>query len=334
MSNVTIRVLNGSGWRDQDLIGKSDPFCKVTVGNQVQQTREHKSAGTQAVWNHTMTFSGVDPRSPIYIEVLDRDTGRSDRLGSGQASLASAAPGQPTPMSVPLQPSGQVQIEVTVDGGYPGGYQSGYGYGQSGYGANQYSGYRHGSTNGIQDCRSCGLPIVSDNPWRAPCPMGGNHFDGPVNRQTYSQGYGASPQMSQYAQNYQMNLEQRNPPLSTTLGARSLYVRNGSNRSPSPTGYSQQGYGSYYGGPASPGYGGYNSGYGSGYGPASFAPSATAGYGSAYSGGSSYYRPPSPTGVYSGYPQEGARCRICQGPLDSGLQICSNCVGRQRAMSW
>lgn len=336
MSSVQVRVIGGNGWRDGDLVGKSDPFCKITVGNQVQQTQEARNAGTQAQWNQTLNFSNADARGMLLVEVLDRDTGRSDRLGNGQVSLSGVYPGQPTPLTVPLNPRGQVFLEVTVNGA---GY-GGQGYGQSGY---PPSGYRAGppSTLGLEDCASCGLPIVSDSPWRAPCPMGGNHFDSSVTNSSFG-GMGG-PAMSPYAAAYQQGVMQRTPPLSTNLGARSLYLQRSASpppgyrvsppRAPSPT-YGGYGYG-----------GGYGSGYGPGYsaGPAAYGGGGygaynTGGYGAGPYPQQSYYAGgrQSPTFYgQSAYPaNSAARCRICQGPLDSHLQVCSNCASRQRAMSW
>eukprot|EP00996_Jenningsia_fusiforme_P002710 NODE_3530_length_960_cov_16.419319_g3242_i0.p1 GENE.NODE_3530_length_960_cov_16.419319_g3242_i0~~NODE_3530_length_960_cov_16.419319_g3242_i0.p1 ORF type:complete len:310 (+),score=42.38 NODE_3530_length_960_cov_16.419319_g3242_i0:123-932(+) len=148
---ITVLCVEGGGWKDKDLIGKSDPFCVVRLGSEKQKTPVSKGTGTKATWNHTMTFS--DPASlrssELEIEVFDSDLLFHDKLGKSTVALADCVSGLPA--EVPLQPQGFIRIVVSGDG--LGGAST-----RAGNSIGTLS--AAGSDAGTEDMSSAGAPLV------------------------------------------------------------------------------------------------------------------------------------------------------------------------------
>eukprot|EP00992_Anisonema_acinus_P011702 TRINITY_DN7616_c0_g1_i1.p1 TRINITY_DN7616_c0_g1~~TRINITY_DN7616_c0_g1_i1.p1 ORF type:complete len:291 (-),score=36.87 TRINITY_DN7616_c0_g1_i1:3-875(-) len=114
MPPVTVVVVDGEGWRPSEVVGKSDPYCLVTLGRQKQKTKTHEKGDNRAAWNQALRFEHVHPKTRGEIAVMDDDIIKDDVLGRGGFDLAACPPGRPTRLTVPLQPSGHVTIVATV----------------------------------------------------------------------------------------------------------------------------------------------------------------------------------------------------------------------------
>eukprot|EP00996_Jenningsia_fusiforme_P001336 NODE_2223_length_1258_cov_65.838710_g2024_i0.p1 GENE.NODE_2223_length_1258_cov_65.838710_g2024_i0~~NODE_2223_length_1258_cov_65.838710_g2024_i0.p1 ORF type:complete len:382 (+),score=31.17 NODE_2223_length_1258_cov_65.838710_g2024_i0:58-1146(+) len=200
MTDVTIHCIGGYGWKDKDLIGKSDPICKIQIGGQTKSTKQHKNAGTNAQWNETLYFSNVNGQM-IDVTVTDSDFGKDDVLGRGSIPLSSAY----GMVTVPLQPAGSVQLDVkTSGGGYSnqgGGYQQSYGGQQGGYSGGHGGGYGGGRRQNDNRCDVCRLPRGGNAPvlcphsgdWGHPAHFGSHPQAPPFHRGGYGGGASYHP---------------------------------------------------------------------------------------------------------------------------------------------
>eukprot|EP00996_Jenningsia_fusiforme_P001786 NODE_2646_length_1150_cov_162.047230_g2424_i0.p1 GENE.NODE_2646_length_1150_cov_162.047230_g2424_i0~~NODE_2646_length_1150_cov_162.047230_g2424_i0.p1 ORF type:complete len:307 (-),score=25.96 NODE_2646_length_1150_cov_162.047230_g2424_i0:91-1011(-) len=132
---VSIYCESGYGWKNKDRIGKSDPYCQISIDGETKKTRQAKNQGTQASWGETLNFSRGGPGSMMQVSVMDDDVGKDDVLGRGTGQVPYLSPGQSTPITITLSPAGTVTLYVSEG-------QRG---GQGGYG-------RH------SQCPACGKP--------------------------------------------------------------------------------------------------------------------------------------------------------------------------------
>lgn len=76
--------------KDQDLFGRMDPYCVLTVAGQRFRTRTHTDGGKNPVWNQTFTFNVINENT-ANVEIFDSDTmGRDDRIGSCTVDFSKA----------------------------------------------------------------------------------------------------------------------------------------------------------------------------------------------------------------------------------------------------
>jgi hypothetical protein len=88
---MTIRCIGGSQLRSVDVIGRQDPYLKLTLeGNSTQvikKTKTDTGGGIKPEWDETFTFDVVDQFS-IQVECWDEDSiGNDDLIGSANVSL-------------------------------------------------------------------------------------------------------------------------------------------------------------------------------------------------------------------------------------------------------
>ena len=68
--------------KDTDWFGKMDPYCRVTVLKQMQQTKTHNDGGINPKWNQAMwKFKDIPADSKVTVEVYDDDTGKDEFVG-------------------------------------------------------------------------------------------------------------------------------------------------------------------------------------------------------------------------------------------------------------
>lgn len=70
---------------DHDIIGKSDPYCIILIGDQKYQTKAHNGGGTSPKWTEVFTFNGVS--NELKVQVYDEDVGKDDFYGEGVLDL-------------------------------------------------------------------------------------------------------------------------------------------------------------------------------------------------------------------------------------------------------
>eukprot|EP00475_Leptophrys_vorax_P017073 TRINITY_DN2359_c0_g1_i1.p1 TRINITY_DN2359_c0_g1~~TRINITY_DN2359_c0_g1_i1.p1 ORF type:complete len:359 (-),score=100.27 TRINITY_DN2359_c0_g1_i1:224-1300(-) len=82
-----IGIISAHNLRKADLLGKSDPYVKITVGNVTQQTRVIKR-NLNPTWNEQFVFN-VDKACEVVFEVFDWDAhSKHDFLGSASVSYS------------------------------------------------------------------------------------------------------------------------------------------------------------------------------------------------------------------------------------------------------
>ena len=60
-------------------LSKADPYCKVTVGSQTQQTKVHNQGGKNPIWGNQFSFQ-ISNEKECQLEVYDKDNMGKDKL--------------------------------------------------------------------------------------------------------------------------------------------------------------------------------------------------------------------------------------------------------------
>lgn len=83
---LIVKPISANLVKDKDLLGKSDPYCFVSVGNQRQRSGTHRNGGKHPQWSDTFNFNTND--SILRVQVFDEDTfSRDDLIGEGTLNL-------------------------------------------------------------------------------------------------------------------------------------------------------------------------------------------------------------------------------------------------------
>ncbi|MFI5476602.1 hypothetical protein ACIA6D_41295 [Streptomyces cacaoi] len=78
---VAVTVVGARGLTNKDgLLGKSDPYAVVRMGNQRYQTASKTDAGASVEWNQTFTLL-AEPGQELQVDVYDDDLLRDDVIG-------------------------------------------------------------------------------------------------------------------------------------------------------------------------------------------------------------------------------------------------------------
>ena len=90
-NRVTVKVMKADMLKDNDGIGKMDPYCKIKIGQALKKTTSKSGAGKTPVWNESLVFGdgdkNIDPYGIVIIQVFDNDTISDDFCGSCEITL-------------------------------------------------------------------------------------------------------------------------------------------------------------------------------------------------------------------------------------------------------
>ena len=87
---LKVRPLDAFISKDEDAIGKMDPYVKVRVGLQAVQTIPSKGMGKSPTWNEEFVFN-LNGEDSIRFTVYDSDIGKDDFLGKAKVMLSQVA---------------------------------------------------------------------------------------------------------------------------------------------------------------------------------------------------------------------------------------------------
>ena len=148
---------------DTEMFGKMDPYCKIQVGGNTQQTKVAHNAGKTPVWSDVMTYR-LNNDSQMTITLYDKDhLTKDDLLGTVVIPLDEIYTRKTITNNYELRRDGKVtgQVNVTMEfspegsGAATGGAQAGTSWGtgattgaQTGGWSNQGTGATTGTTTG------------------------------------------------------------------------------------------------------------------------------------------------------------------------------------------
>lgn len=79
---LTVKPITAQISKDREWFGRQDPYCKITVGSQVQQTRTATDGGKSPNWQDSLSFSVHGGEQSVHIAIFDRDIiTRDDFIG-------------------------------------------------------------------------------------------------------------------------------------------------------------------------------------------------------------------------------------------------------------
>ena len=87
---LKIRPIEAFIAKDEDAIGKMDPYVKIKVGTQAFQTIPAKGMGKNPVWNEEFIFN-VKGDKTVRIDVYDSDIGKDDFIGKTKIMISQLA---------------------------------------------------------------------------------------------------------------------------------------------------------------------------------------------------------------------------------------------------
>jgi Ca2+-dependent lipid-binding protein len=117
-----ITLIEAKDLAKMDTLGKSDPFCKVTLkGTSFQWTSKVKDNTLTPVWNETLTFPLTNPYTDVvHIVVKDKDVASDDDMASLDLPLAAYGNGQRFDGWLNLSPAkgvkkgGEIHLVITL----------------------------------------------------------------------------------------------------------------------------------------------------------------------------------------------------------------------------
>ncbi|CAG8440958.1 1031_t:CDS:2 [Diversispora eburnea] len=83
---LKVIVVRGKKLKDEDAIGKSDPYCELWIKKDYKQRTSTKKGTCDPEWNETFTFN-VDGDHHLYLRVLDDDIVSDDKIGEAKVDL-------------------------------------------------------------------------------------------------------------------------------------------------------------------------------------------------------------------------------------------------------
>ncbi|RIA90261.1 C2 domain-containing protein [Glomus cerebriforme] len=88
--SLKVTVVEARNLKDEDIIGKSDPYIKLILDSKNTQSTTTKSGDLNPTYNEQFTFN-IDGQKSLDIEVWDKDTvTRDDLIGKADVSLSHA----------------------------------------------------------------------------------------------------------------------------------------------------------------------------------------------------------------------------------------------------
>jgi len=87
---LKVTVVEAKNLKDEDLIGKSDPYIKLILDSKNTQSTTTKSGDLNPTYNECFTFN-IDGQKELSIEVWDKDSvTKDDLIGKDKVSLSHA----------------------------------------------------------------------------------------------------------------------------------------------------------------------------------------------------------------------------------------------------
>ncbi|CAG8588792.1 5461_t:CDS:2 [Ambispora gerdemannii] len=89
MSNkgeLKVTVVEASGLKDKDTVGKSDPYIELYIDKGYKQKTTTKEGTLSPVWNENFKFN-INNQHTLYLKVLDKDITDSDKIGETKVDL-------------------------------------------------------------------------------------------------------------------------------------------------------------------------------------------------------------------------------------------------------
>uniref|UniRef100_A0A1D1XZC8 Synaptotagmin-9 n=1 Tax=Anthurium amnicola TaxID=1678845 RepID=A0A1D1XZC8_9ARAE len=84
---LKVTVVEAKGLKDEDVIGKSDPYIELWLDKNYKQKTTTKSNTVNPKYNETFTFH-ADGHKHLHIKVMDKDLVSDDEIGEGKVSLS------------------------------------------------------------------------------------------------------------------------------------------------------------------------------------------------------------------------------------------------------
>ncbi|RHY07429.1 hypothetical protein DYB25_000419 [Aphanomyces astaci] len=110
-----IRVKAGKDLHDTQLIGKQDPFCKVTIGDKTFQTRVHDNGGRNPKWDEAFVFRLTDPHlDQLTIHIEDSNTVSNSSIGTCQLPVSIWSGGRSVEQWYPVNHGGKQRGEILL----------------------------------------------------------------------------------------------------------------------------------------------------------------------------------------------------------------------------
>jgi len=85
--NLKVTVVEAKGLKDEDNIGKGDPYVKIILDENNSQSTKPKKGELNPVYNETFNFN-VEGQKGLKLEVWDSDPGKDDIIGRSDISLS------------------------------------------------------------------------------------------------------------------------------------------------------------------------------------------------------------------------------------------------------
>ncbi|KAJ3376116.1 hypothetical protein GGF31_000183 [Allomyces arbusculus] len=89
-ASLEINIIEARGLKDEELVGKIDPYFIVLVSGEKQRTRTFKDAGKNPTVNEKLTFTLPEGVRQFNLEVYDDDVGKDDFIGGNIVDLSRA----------------------------------------------------------------------------------------------------------------------------------------------------------------------------------------------------------------------------------------------------
>jgi len=109
-----VKPLSGKLKRDTETFGKMDPFCRIKLGLQEQESKVHSNGGKFPAWNDTLAFRRND-ENLMTVEVWDKDTFNNDLIGECTISVVSVMEKKKSSEWYTLSYKGKNAGEVLLD---------------------------------------------------------------------------------------------------------------------------------------------------------------------------------------------------------------------------
>ncbi|CAG8650572.1 9938_t:CDS:2 [Paraglomus occultum] len=84
---LKVIVVEAKNLKDEDLIGKSDPYVELWISKDYKQRTSTKKNTLNPIWNEDFKFNTDTHEHHLYIKVLDEDFGEDDKLGEAKVDL-------------------------------------------------------------------------------------------------------------------------------------------------------------------------------------------------------------------------------------------------------
>ncbi|KAI8982459.1 C2 domain-containing protein [Mycotypha africana] len=116
---LNVTVIEGRNLKDQDLVGKNDPWVELWVDEKYPQRTRVIDNTNNPVWNQTFTFQlEASRKDKLHLKVLDKDKIGNDTIGEAKFDLDQVFSGQPVdtwvklPAKLGLTSHGEIHLYV------------------------------------------------------------------------------------------------------------------------------------------------------------------------------------------------------------------------------